>query len=246
MTDHAIAGFVGSFASFACVWPSEVIKYHLQQRPCRVPDVLRQVGLRGLYTGFAPAGLSVVSKNTLSFTLYRKVSETVPVPFSGVVTGAVSSIVTTPLSNMTLRMVNNPGHTRSNCMRYFYDHPLRLYTGTTANFTVDTSRIVVRFGVYDYIHATLSQYNCGVLAGGIANVCVCLVNNPIDVAMTRMQSNYTSTSSISATIQSVYTERGIKGLYAGVGIRSLRSIPGGIIMFGAYEFTMSALKGREQ
>lgn len=243
MLDHALAGLAGSLASFMCVWPSEVIKYHLQQRHTSVLGVTREIlnknGIRGLYAGFAPACMSVVSKNTLSFTLYRKVSESVPVPFSGIITGAVSSVLTTPMMNMTLRQVNHPG---VNPLRYFYGNPMRLYTGLSTNFIVDSIRVVVRFGVYDKIHTQLLQYKCGFLAGGIANVCVCFVNNPMDVAMTRMQSNYAENITLRNAIRSIYAERGIRGLYAGAGVRAVRSIPGGIVMFGAYEYALKYIR----
>lgn len=250
MSEHAIAGFVGSLSSFVCVWPTEVLKYHFQMskdpRRLRVIDVIRQNGIRGMYHGFLPAGMSIVSKETFTFMCYRHVSESLPPWASGLVTGMMSTIITTPFLNMSLYKINFP---QSSNVAYFQKNPLKLYSGMTTNYLKDTSRILVRFGVYDYTKGRL-QESLGALAspvaGGLSNALVAIVNNPIDTVMTRIQSSYLCPISAVSAAKSVYSQFGIRGFYTGAGIRVLRSVPGGMIMFGMYELTLSGLSSLKQ
>lgn len=239
MTEYALAGFMGSLSSFVCVWPTEVLKYHFQMahdpKSLRVIDVLRQKGLRGMYHGFIPAGMNIVSKETMTFLCYRSVSDFLPAWGSGLVTGLLSTMVTTPFLNLSLRKINHPAEST---YTYFISNLNKLYSGASMNFLKDTSRILVRFGVYDHTKKRL-DHPLGMIsapvAGGISNALVAIVNNPIDTVMTRIQANYKTPEPLLTTVSEIYKKR---GFYTGAGIRVIRSVPGGMIMFGMYELTL--------
>jgi len=74
------------------------------------------------------------------------------------------------------------------------------------------------------------------VAGGIGGGIVCLINNPFDVAQTRLQTNYSGKyHNLPHCLWNVIKEEGIMALWKGASYRSLRAIPGVMISFYVYE-----------
>lgn len=82
---------------------------------------------------------------------------------------------------------------------------------------------------------------CGALAGGISAA----ITTPLDVAKTRiMLAEVSSKKSIPTIFRSIYRERGISGLFAGVTPRVAWISIGGAIFFGFYDLTTRVLHGQ--
>lgn len=81
----------------------------------------------------------------------------------------------------------------------------------------------------------------GSIAGGIAAFITC----PLDVAKTRIMlaepSDPLSSGSLNAALKTVYAERGIRGLFAGVVPRVIWISVGAAIFLGSYEKTIKML-----
>jgi len=83
---------------------------------------------------------------------------------------------------------------------------------------------------------------CGAVAGGIAAG----LTTPMDVAKTRImlaeKGSLSARGSILNVLKTVFAEKGIRGLYAGIAPRVTWISIGGAVFFGVYEKTKSFLK----
>lgn len=82
---------------------------------------------------------------------------------------------------------------------------------------------------------------CGAAAGGFAAA----LTTPLDVIKTRImlaESGSSSRTSITKIVKSIYREKGIGGLFAGVVPRVMWITIGGAVFFGFYDFTTRMLQ----
>ena len=77
----------------------------------------------------------------------------------------------------------------------------------------------------------------GLFSGSLAK----LITHPLDTIKARVQVESKSKEKIFSTLKNILKNEGIKGLYRGVGISVLGSIPGCVIYFGSYEYAKKHL-----
>lgn len=107
-----------------------------------------------------------------------------------------------------------------------------------------------------YPHPQKDRIVNSAISGGISSALIAVATNPLDTCITYQQTQFhnhldttvkgqkpisLSQSLIYILHRNGYTQ-GIKDLYSGFILRSLRGIPGGFVMFGVYEFVKSILK----
>lgn len=247
-----VPGFLGAIASMIVVWPTEVIKYHKQLSLNSYPEIMRKLWPRGYYTGFIPNAISVIPSNALPAILMdhanHKIIKFIKNPTltsltSSLVITSITSAITLPLANISLRRVVYPD---ASSMAYFYKHPWDLCAGASAYYIKNMTRIGVKMACYDIIRRNMyftHDWRDAALSGGIATSISAIASNPIDVVLTRQQTSYGRNISF-AGVLTEYMKRNPSKLFDGVLIRTARGIPGGMALFGVMEYTKRAIERR--
>lgn len=242
-----IPGFAGAIASMVVVWPTEVIKYHKQLSQESYYAIVKKLWPRGYYTGFAASSISVIPANALPMIMMepcgrvigKYVSNQSLASFiSSLTISSIVSVTTIPLVNVSVRKVVYP-HEESTS--YFLRAPRELVKGLDAYYIKNITRIGVKLMCYDIIRDRCTfthDWRDAAIAGGIATSISAIASNPVDVALTRQQTSYGKRMSL---IHALTYDMGVSGylkrVFAGVTIRTMRGIPGGMVMFGVMEYT---------
>jgi len=128
-----------------------------------------------------------------------------------------------------------------------------LYVGAGATAARQATSTAVRFATLDYIKALVCA-SCGYdkhaapawvtfLCGGTAGSVSAVLNNPIDVVKSRIQSGSHRGSMLSC-VSAVYSERGVAGFAAGVTPRCIRLFASQAIQFTIVDKFMQAVRGK--
>lgn len=269
-----VASSLGALISFWCVWPTEVLKYHKQRSNESYMTAFKRLYFRGLYKGVGIASLGIVPRNAIPLTLKPYVnafSDKNVVLFKPIFNGSVLALPTTicslPQINLSLRKVMFP---QESSHKYFIENPKMLYSGFLGYYAKDFLRLCSLYFFYDktreYLEKTIqtdSRLVSSVISGGTSMFISNYFTNPVDVAITRVQTDYSNKTynksvfnallfdfrksrvePTSGYINPKNTLDCIKILYRGVTIRSLRGIPGGMIMFGTCDYVSRTLTSR--
>ena len=189
-------------------------------------------------------------KPTMRFEIYNQFEKKSIQPLSnlqmfniGIFTGILEAFIfMTPSEVLKVYNINNKS-TISNSVKDIYLQ--RGITGFWAGAISTSIKQGITQGMTfltvgktrDYIkdnYNILKPYS-GFLGGFIGGSLAVLVNNPLDVIKTRQQSNAQSVNNINL-LKSIYRKEGIKGLYEGAIIRSIRLGLLQAITFYIYDF----------
>ncbi len=251
--DTFSASVVASLLSFTVCWPFEVVKYKKQTDITRTyKSILRELYPNGFFRGYVPSAFGVVPKH--SIPLFSKgyidayINQGVIVNNS--VVTLLTTAITTPLTNVSLRRVHFP---TDSATKYYWSNPGGLVSGFRIALLKDGIRIGLKFGIYDLLPTdttgttgtTVKKWQTAAMNGVIATVVTTVVSNPVDVILTKQQSDYTRQGvvggvSVVATVRSMVdvtsVRNTLKVMYSGMVPRLARSIPGPWVMFGTYEY----------
>lgn len=229
MASDFIAGCVGGAAGVLAGHPLDTVKVRLQTQSHVTPtyhgtfDCLRKItmneGINGLYRGIASPLVGVTALNALTFGIQGNIRRLMKNPDSvmsqfsaGMVTGAIQSIVVSPMELVKSRMQlqtapsNTPSRTssstngQSSTWQCFRDIVQRegIKNGLMRGFSVTLLREIPGFGIYfgTYELLTTGLYGSSkfsllnmLMAGGTAGVASWVIAYPMDVIKTRLQTD---------------------------------------------------------
>lgn len=241
-----IAGGLAGTSVDVALYPLDTLKTRLQAKQ----GFKRAGGFSGLYKGILPVVIGSAPTASLFFVSYEAIKNIaqckVPEEYHTLVhMGAaslsemVACVIRVPIEVVKQRkqalVLNN------DCLS------LRLlYRGYWSTVFRDMPFSLIQFPLWESFKKVYSSNIgrdifpvesavCGAVAGGISAT----VTTPLDVIKTRIMLAHESTKSshlkMLYILQDVYKERGLNGLYAGVGPRVMWITLGGFIFFGTYE-----------
>ena len=247
-----IAGGLAGTSVDVALYPLDTLKTRLQARR----GFLKSGGFSGLYKGIVPVLIGSAPTASLFFVTYEGIKTVgrrrVPEKYhSALHMGAaslaemVACLIRVPIEVVKQRKQASLLHTKDISLGL-------LYRGYWSTVSRDMPFSLIQFPIWEYLKKTWSlnanrdvlpveSAVCGAIAGGIAAT----LTTPLDVVKTRIMLAHRSTEpsnlKISRVLQDVYSESGLRGLYAGVGPRVLWITLGGFIFFGTYEEAKSVV-----
>jgi hypothetical protein len=234
-------GFSG-MAAQAITWPLEFMKT-VKQFPSKYPNIFLQTihytkknGVFSLYRSMFPPISMAFPRAAMRFEIYNQYEKYCNRQLSniemfniGISTGILEAFIfMTPSEVLKVYNINHTGSIKNSIINIYKKRGIQgfwagaystsIKQGITQGMTfltVGNSR--------DYIknnYPILSPYS-GFLGGFIGGSLAVLINNPLDVIKTRQQQEAISKKSITL-IKEIYYKEGLKGLYEGAIIRSIR------------------------
>lgn len=267
---NMISGGLAGPASLISIYPTEYLKVQKQLKVNKnnnythiCKQTLKNNGVSGFYKGLSNLLYFNIPKHVIQFTVFEQSTskykdffknDKLAYAFGGLTAGFCSGIsFGIPGENLKVYKISQ------NSSLNFYQlnnefvnkHGFKSYYNGTYNALLkDTVSQGSRF----FLYASLMDYYLdiqerekrpldGALIGGIAGSLGSIINNPIDVVQTRMQSNYDKKySNIRDCYGQIYKNEGLKGFYKGVAVRTSRTLPGMMIYFYMYELANKKLK----
>ncbi|KZC15063.1 S-adenosylmethionine mitochondrial carrier protein, partial [Dufourea novaeangliae] len=228
------------------LFPLDTLKTRLQAKQ----GFIKAGGFSGLYKGILPVAIGSAPTASLFFVTYESIKTVaqckVPGKYSSLLhMGAaslaemVTCLIRVPIEIVKQRKQALVSNTKDISLRL-------LYRGYWSTVLRDVPFSFIQFPLWEYFKKVYSVYIdrnilpmesavCGAVAGGISAI----VTTPLDVIKTRIMLAQTNTRSshlkMLYILQDIYKERGLSGLYAGVGPRVMWITLGGFIFFGTFE-----------
>nr|XP_033339099.1 S-adenosylmethionine mitochondrial carrier protein-like [Megalopta genalis]XP_033339100.1 S-adenosylmethionine mitochondrial carrier protein-like [Megalopta genalis]XP_033339101.1 S-adenosylmethionine mitochondrial carrier protein-like [Megalopta genalis]XP_033339102.1 S-adenosylmethionine mitochondrial carrier protein-like [Megalopta genalis]XP_033339103.1 S-adenosylmethionine mitochondrial carrier protein-like [Megalopta genalis]XP_033339104.1 S-adenosylmethionine mitochondrial carrier pr len=241
-----IAGGLAGTSVDVALYPLDTLKTRLQAKH----GFKKAGGFSGLYKGILPVIIGSAPTASLFFVTYEAIKNIaqckVPEKYHSLVhmsaaslSEMVACVIRVPIEVVKQRkqaLVLNKG-----------DLNLRLlYRGYWSTVFRDMPFSLIQFPLWEFFKKVYSSDRgrdifpvesaiCGAIAGGISAA----ITTPLDVIKTRIMLAHKSTNSSDLkmlyVLQDVYKEKGLNGLYAGIGPRVMWITLGGFIFFGTYE-----------
>ena len=247
---NMIGGSISGMLSLTATYPTEYVKTLKQMGDKRtfygiIRDSYR-VGLFTLYRGYIGVGVSIIPRAGINYGLYEYccykynkmgINRNLSNVMAGLTSGGVAGLIlATPVENIKINRISGKGGMvdlyRSENIGGFYKgfYPTVLKEATTYG-----SRFFIYTTIYGKVYEkTHNVFLSSFLGGSMAGFVSSYLNNPIDVIQTRKQMPKGHTMNMS--LGGIIKNEGIKSLYSGVVIRSLRTIPTTVISFMSYEY----------
>eukprot|EP00746_Dinoflagellata_sp_MGD_P107218 gnl/MRDRNA2_/MRDRNA2_45179_c0_seq1.p1 gnl/MRDRNA2_/MRDRNA2_45179_c0~~gnl/MRDRNA2_/MRDRNA2_45179_c0_seq1.p1 ORF type:complete len:291 (-),score=60.38 gnl/MRDRNA2_/MRDRNA2_45179_c0_seq1:239-1111(-) len=235
----------------------------------------REGGVRGLYAGISAPLISEVPRRSLKFTLNGVFKEKLSVVFpeprgfaattvlatcAGAAAGASETLIHTPFEVVKIRM--QQGGSSSSMVGMITDvvrseGVLALYTGLEAYALRQIVWNGGFFGLLGLGNAVLPETAAGskaarnFLLGLAAGSTATVLNNPLDVAKSRIQASNMQTGNGSSTLVSRWSVgvlldilrcEGVRGICKGLPARLYRSAPGHGLLYMAFESIASLIR----
>lgn len=256
MTNSFIIGGISGCISQSIVWPIEYMKTIKQLPEYRNLSIIKTIksdikfnGITNIYRGLIPQVITTMPRTALRYSIFDhlknnysndNISNLKKLSFGMIAGGTEAIILTTPSEVIKVQLINNKNDSittlknfyKNNGIKGFYKGSLSTTLRQSTNhgitfLTVENLR--PRFNEIDYIKPYSSLF-AGMIGGTIAVT----LNNPIDVIKTYKQSDRLNDST-SKIIKEIYLNKGIKGFYSGLALRSLRVGPMYGITFFIYD-----------
>lgn len=245
ITSLIAGGLAGTSVDIA-LFPLDTIKTRLQAKH----GFIKSGGFSGLYKGILPVMIGSAPIASLFFVTYEGIKSItqckVPVKYHSFLHMGAAS-----LAEMVACLIRVPievvKQRKQALLLNKRDISLTLlYRGYWSTVVRDMPFSLIQFPIWEYFKKVWgSNMNreilpvesaiCGAFAGGISAT----ITTPLDVTKTRIMLAHKTTSvsnlKILYILQDVYSEKGFRGLYAGVGPRVIWITLGGFIFFGTYE-----------
>ena len=272
------AGGIAGGVEATVTFPFEFAKTRVQLRqqkgeqtlknPFRViTSIVRQDGVRALYTGCTTLIVGTVAKDALRFLCFEWIKERFKDPVtgrlsplrsfgSGLASGViVSTFAVTPTERIKTALIDdarNAGTSRFNRNPWtaikilLQEHgPLALYRGYVTTTLKSAGTTSVRLGSYNVLKDLGKKYDwpqnsvMDFVKGMAAGVITTYATQPVDTVKTRAQSS--KGMGTREAMASVWQDYGIKGFWRGTTMRLGRTILAGGILFTVYEKTTAVL-----
>lgn len=241
--------FAGASAGICvdtALFPLDTVKTRLQSQY----GFLQSGGFKGLYRGLYPVLIGSTPTAALFFVTY----ESIKVHTQPLVSKRYHSLIhmgAASLSEMVACIVRVPVEVmkqRKQASLLDKDNfsIKLLYRGYWSTVLRDMPFSLIQFPLWEYFKNIWSLYverdiypmesaTCGSLAGALSAA----ITTPLDVAKTRIMlaSKMVQNSELKlfTTLRSIYIDKGINGLFAGISYRVTWISIGGFIFFGVYE-----------
>lgn len=247
-----INGAISGFVEVSICHPLDTIKTRIQNRLSyekNLIDTIKSIyikeGINGYYRGIISVYFGIIPKNAIRFTSFNLYNQKLENKFiSGLFAGITESVlVVTPTDVCKLRIQTQYNSLKdpiisknlnqiikdiynSQGIKGFYKG---VYFTSFRQGINQASNFYIYYKIKD--NYDMPSFIAGCLSGSIGPI----INNPIDVIKTRLQSNEKNIKSINI-IKNIYRNFGIKGFYKGLIPRLLRIIPGQGITFTVFDY----------
>jgi solute carrier family 25 ornithine transporter 2/15 len=212
------------------------------------------------WRGSLPAFLGALSENAVAFGISRelkRISENTHMnaawPYysfvSGGFTGGCTALVLCPSDVLKCRAQLSRARGQSGNIREIVDsiykkNGLRgFYVGLSAQILRDIPFYTFFFGCYDLIceslksnFPSLSESSVYFISGGFSGQIAWAASMPMDVVKSVMQTQEIPMT-FNSTLSLLYRQRGIGGLYNGIGVAIIRAFPANAALFVGYEYS---------
>lgn len=233
--------------------------------------VVRNEGWKALFKGLGPNLIGIAPSRAIYFSTYSSVKSLLNRSYvnhpehplihmtSAASAGFVSCTATNPIWLVKTRLqLSKESITVRQCVKSIWKSSgfLGFYKGISASY-VGISETIVHFVIYEFFKAQIKQKrlenpHCDdnfdkyiffqyMFASAASKSCACAIAYPHEVARTRLREEGALYKSFTQTIHLVWREEGLIGLYRGLSIQLLRSIPFTAITMSTYELVASLL-----
>lgn len=257
-TEFIVALASGSASGF-CVdvifYPLDTIKTRLQS----TDGFVQSGGFRQIYRGFGSIVVGSAPGAALFFSTYEMVKlmdqrylnmryESLVHMAAACAGETVACIVRVPTEVVKQRTMTSQNVSSFDVLKITIRSEgfLGLYRGFFSTVVREIPFSIVQFPIWEFLKRRLSGHQgspvqpwqsslCGAIAGGIAAAST----TPLDVAKTRIMlakaNSELSKGRVFQTLNGIYSQHGIKGLFAGVVPRTLWISFGGALFLGVYD-----------
>jgi solute carrier family 25 (mitochondrial citrate transporter), member 1 len=252
-----LAGAVAGSVEAVVTMPLEVLKTRLQVAGKGRWDVVfnRQASFSSAFAGLSPMLLQTSMKVGIRFAAYEQLRKAdFSAAFAGFGAGAFEALVwITPTERLKVILIMNKADPNFGTLRGALRNTLKtqgivgLWRGGSATVARNGFTNGARFWIVDQVRPWLNQqlpdqkaYHSGI-AGSIAGAMTTVVNQPIDVIKTRMNSDSVGTkgAQYSGNIdcaRKIWQEGGVKAYTQGLSARIAKISIGQGVIFFVYDF----------
>ncbi|KFD56791.1 hypothetical protein M513_02468 [Trichuris suis] len=237
-------------------------------------EITRCEGISALWKGLLPTLVGIVPSRAIYFCAYshsKKAFEnvfdagTTPVH---VCSAACSGFVTTTLSNpiwmvrTRMQLDHGAGVCRMNvkdCVQQVYrEYGLRGFLkGVTASYA-GLSETILHFGVYEKLKSIYLAHRSNqfmnsmptmhfpllMLFGAVARLVASCISYPHEVVRTRLREKASRYHGFFRTLVVIYRLESWHGLYSGLSVHLIKTVPNSAFLMATYELTLYLLKGQ--
>ena len=251
------SGGVAGVAVDCILFPLDTVKTRLQSEV----GFKSSGGFRRIYSGLGSAVVGSLPSAAIFFTVYEGSKNVLPTNHpASVMLAASAGEVSACLVRVPVEVVKQrtqaTGHTSwINFRKTIASEGIRgLYRGYTTTVFREIPFSFIQFPIWEFFKSEIARRQgrktctpseatlSGAVAGGIA----AFLTNPLDVAKTRVmlaeRESSLSSGSVVFALRTIFLQKGIKGLFAGVIPRVTWISVGGAIFLGGYEKTAQSLE----
>ena len=216
-----LPGFIAGISRVIISYPFDFVKCHIQTN---TPISLKNIKLKNLYKGATLPFLTVPIDRAITFSLYDYLKKNNYGSFkSSLIVNFISCIYNVPIQVYNLNYILKNIKLKNNLYKGVgYEYIKNLMGGTIFLYVYDSSKDSIP------IESNILK---GLFGGFLASVINWSFIYPIDTVKTLIQTDFENKKVISTRIQ----KEGIKGLYKGIHLMYLKSIPSASISMMIYE-----------
>ena len=257
---NLVSGGLSGFTSLTATYPTEYVKTKMQMGSNKsffniFSHSLKNGGVSSMYKGYFPTLMSIIPRAAINYTIYEYTFYNLRQKgytghfanlFSGMVSGASAGfLLATTVENIKTHSIFYKDKNSWEIIKMIYkENGMKgFYRGFIPTIVKESTTYGMRFFIYtttykkldeEKVPLVLNALGSSALAGFISS----FLNNPIDVIQTRKQMPKIG---LDSTFFGIIKNEGIKELYRGVFIRSIRTIPAAGISFLTYEILCKKL-----